>query len=206
VNLSRDDVPRWTTSPRAHYDELVDRVLPPPSRHVRPTSTIRGALIAGFAVVFGLWVLSGYEIVRRLQDVEQRVLETQEAAERGERTLSQVRTSVLLGSIYLRDALIDTSPVTRQYYRDELNQIRDDVERLVPAYVLEVQLPIERQHWADLQAQLHDYWLSLDVVLDPSASRTSGETSALLRSRAKNDDQARVLLQLLGMPFSKKEA
>jgi signal transduction histidine kinase len=184
VNLSRDDVPRWTTSPRAHYDELVDRVLPPPSRHVRPTSTIRGALIAGFAVVFGLWVLSGYEIVRRLQDVEQRVLETQEAAERGERTLSQVRTSVLLGSIYLRDALIDTSPVTRQYYRDELNQIRDDVERLVPAYVLEVQLPIERQHWADLQAQLHDYWLSLDVVLDPSASRTSGETSALLRSRA----------------------
>ncbi|HEY6361645.1 MAG TPA: ATP-binding protein [Vicinamibacterales bacterium] len=183
MNLSRGDVPRWTISPRAHYDATVDSVLPPSARHVRPTSTIRGALIAGFAVVFGLWLLSGYEIVRRLQDVERRAAEAQESFVRGERTLSTIRTSVLLGSIYLRDALIDTGAVTRQYYRDELNQIRADIERLVPAYVLDVQLPIERQHWAELQAQLDDYWASLDVVLDPNSPRTTGEANALLRQR-----------------------
>jgi signal transduction histidine kinase len=183
VNLSKDDVPRWTTSPRAHYDDLVDRVLPSSSRHVRPTSTIRGALVAGFAVVFAIWLLSGYEIVRRLQDVEVRATEAHESFVRGERTLSTIRTSVLLGSIYLRDALIDTGAVTREFYRDELNQIRGDIERLVPAYVLDVQLPIERQHWAELQAQLDDYWASLDVVLDPNSPQGTGQAAALLRQR-----------------------
>ena len=177
-------MPRWTTSPRAHYDDLVDRVLPPSARHVRPTSsTIRGALVAGFAVVFAIWLLSGYEIVRRLQDVEVRATEAHESFVRGERTLSTIRTSVLLGSIYLRDALIDTGAVTREFYRDELNQIRGDIERLVPAYVLDVQLPIERQHWAELQAQLDDYWASLDVVLDPNSPQTTGQAAALLRQR-----------------------
>jgi signal transduction histidine kinase len=183
VNLSKDDVPRWTTSPRAHYDDLVDPRSATSSRHVRPTSTIRGALVVGFAVVFGIWLLSAYEIVRRLADLEVRATETQESFVRGERTLSTIRTSVLLGSIYLRDALIDTGAITREFYRDELNQIRADIARLVPAYVLDVQLPIERQHWGELQAQLDDYWASLDVVLDPNSAHTTGQAAALLRQR-----------------------
>ena len=145
-------------------------------------------------MVFGLWLLSGYEIVRRLQDVERRAAEAQESFVRGERTLSTIRTSVLLGSIYLRDALIDTGAVTRQYYRDELNQIRADIERLVPAYVLDVQLPIERQHWAELQAQLDDYWASLDVVLDPNSPSHHGRgqrTAAAARRPAARHDSER---------------
>jgi signal transduction histidine kinase len=53
----------------------------------------------------------------------------------------------------------------------------------VPAYVLDVQLPIERQHWDELQAQLDDYWASLDVVLDPNSAHTTGQAAALLRQR-----------------------
>jgi signal transduction histidine kinase len=127
-----------------------------------------GALLAGFTIVFALWLLSGYELVRSLRDVEGRVAETHAVFSRNERTLSTVRTNILLGSIYLRDALIDTSGITRQYYRDELNQIRSEIERLVPAYVLEVDSPLERQRWAELQTALDQYWASLDVVFEDS--------------------------------------
>ena len=138
-------------------------------------------LLAGFAVVFALWLLSGYELVRSLQDVEASVIETHSAFARDERTLSTVRTSVLLGSIYLRDALIDSGGVTRQYYRDELNQIRTDIERLVPAYVLQVESPIQRQHWAELQTALDQYWASLDIVFDDAPRSTLQGTGIVRR-------------------------
>src|ERR687895_1616242 len=95
---------------------------------VCPLSTIRGALVVGFAAVFALWVISGYELVRNLAAVEQRVAEVHGEYLRGQHVLATIRTSVLLGSVYLRDALIDTGAITREYYRDELNQIRDDIE------------------------------------------------------------------------------
>jgi signal transduction histidine kinase len=137
-------------------------------------------LLAGFAVVFALWLLSGYELVRSLHDVETSVIETHAAFARDERTLSTVRTSVLLGSIYLRDALIDSGGITRQYYRDELNQIRNDIERLVPAYVLQVESPIQRQHWTELQTALDQYWASLDVVFD-DAPRSTVQGTGIMR-------------------------
>lgn len=157
--------------------------MPPPARHVRPTSTIRGALIAGFATVFGLWLLSGYELVRTLRDVEQRVTAVHDSFLRGEQVLNTVRTSVLLGSIYLRDALIDNASPARGYYRDELNQIRAGVERILPAYLPEVESPVEREHWATLQGRLEEYWESREVVFTPDAPRTTSEAAALLRNR-----------------------
>lgn len=182
MKLGSNGVPHWTATPRESYDDAMDRVLPQPVRHAAAaTTTIGAALLAGFAVVFGLWLLSGFELVRSLQDVEARVAETHAAFSRNERTLSTVRTNILLGSIYLRDALIDTSGVTRQYYRDELNQIRSDIERLVPAYALEVETPLERQHWAELQTALDQYWSSLDIVLDDMPGRPVQGTGIVRR-------------------------
>ena len=48
---------------------------------------------------------------------------------RGEQTLSRVRTNVLLGSIYLRDALIDTAASHRDEYRAELARLRGTNEQ-----------------------------------------------------------------------------
>jgi signal transduction histidine kinase len=182
-HLSRDGVPRWTTPPRAQYDDAVERELPPPARHVRPTSTIRGALIAGFAIVFGLWLISAYELLRSLRDVEQRVTAVHQSSQRGEQVLTTVRTSVLLGSIYLRDALIDSGQPTREYYRGELNRLRAEVERVLPGYLPEVESEVERAHWAGLQLELEEYWASREIIFAPDAPRTTGEAAAVLRRR-----------------------
>lgn len=154
---------------------------PLPARHVRPLSTIRGALVVGFAVVFGLWVVSAYELDRSLTAVEQRVADARESFFRGEQALSTVRSNVLLGSLYVRDTLIDPGAIARDFYRGEIQQIRAEIEQQLPAYVLEVQLPIERQHWAALQTRLDQYWASLDVAFAPDLPSSVNQSAQLLR-------------------------
>ena len=160
-------------------EQLADQVR----RHVRPPSTVRGALVAGFVAVFALWTFSGYDLVRGLEQLETRVAETRTSFVRGEQVLSTIRTSVLLGSVYLRDALVDSGAITRQYYRDELKQIRNDIGVRLPAYAQDVHSPLERQQWALLQTELDDYWVSLDVVFGPDMPRNSVESAAFLRNR-----------------------
>jgi hypothetical protein len=63
-----------------------------------PGSTIRGALTAGFAVVFAVWVASGYELVRSLGEVDRQLEASRQDFQRGQDVLNTVRTNVLLGS------------------------------------------------------------------------------------------------------------
>ena len=177
------ETPGWTGAPSTTYDPAVGP-FSRGRRPVRPTSTIRGALLAGFAVVFGLWVLSGYELIRSLREVERRVTEMQESFARGVATRATVRTNVLLGSIYLRDALIDSGEISRDYYRREIQHIRDEIERLLPAHLIEVELEIERRHWADLQEKLQAYWTSLEVVFSPDLPTNTAQAAAMLRRHA----------------------
>jgi signal transduction histidine kinase len=168
---------------------------------MRPPSTIRGALAVGFAAVFALWTFSAYDLLRGLTQVEERVTEARDSFIRGERVLSTIRTSVLLGSVYLRDALVDTGAITRQYYRDELNQIRDDISQLLPAYVSRVQSPLERQEWALLQTELDDYWSSTDVVFGSDMPRSAGGSAAFLRQEIvpQRDKILRILDRLAAL-------
>lgn len=155
-------------------------ILPP---EAGPTPRSRGALIVGFAVVFGLWLVSGFEMVRSLRRVEERVTVTRIAFERGEGVLTTVRTSVLLGSVYLRDALLDPSPATLADYRDKIDQIRAEVEQALPGYLPLVATPAERDQWARLQAELTQYWESREVVLAQGAQPMPSKAAVVLRDQ-----------------------
>jgi len=159
----------------------------------RGTGSVRAALLAGFAVVFALWMLWGYQLVRSLVQIEQSVTSVHESYVRGEQTLSKVRTNVLLGSIYLRDALIDGASAHREEYRGELARLRMEVDDLLRSYIPDVSSPDDREHWARLQAGLADYWASRDL-----AFTEPNEAAALLRNRVvpKRDIVLQVLDQL----------
>jgi signal transduction histidine kinase len=167
------------------------------SRPERDAGSIRGALLAGFAVVFALWLLWGYQLVRSLEQIEQNVAVVHEAYVRGEQTLSKIRTNVLLGSIYLRDALIDGATARRETYRAELIRLRTEAEQLLGGYLQDVSSENEREHWARLQGELADYWASRDVALSDHA-KTPDEAAALLRSRVvpKREAALQILDQL----------
>jgi signal transduction histidine kinase len=162
--------------------------------------SVRAALLAGFAVVFALWLLWGYQLVRSLQQIEQNVTTVHESYVRGEQTLSKIRTNVLLGSIYLRDALIDGATLRRDSYRSELTRLRTEVERLLGSYVPAVSSPDEREHWARLQTELADYWASRDIAFTDQA-KTPDDAAILLRNRVvpKRDTVLQILDQLAAL-------
>ena len=191
----------WTGREPETYDRRVESPPGPVVRRMRPPSTIRGALAVGFATVFALWTFSAYDLLRGLAQVEERVTEARDSFIRGERVLSTIRTSVLLGSVYLRDALVDTGAITRQYYRDELNQIRGDINQLLPAYVSGVHSPLERQQWALLQTELDDYWGSTDIVFGADMPRSAGGAATFLRERIvpRRDTILRILDRLAAL-------
>ncbi len=152
-----------------------------PGLGIAMKSSILAALGAGFAAVFSLWLLSGYQLVLGLQQMEQNLSSVHDSYVRGEKTLTKVRTNVLLGSIYLRDAIIDTASPRREYYRSELTRLRNEVEQMLRDYVPEVTSPMEREHWARLQSELNDYWASREVAFsDPT--RSPSQAALLLRS------------------------
>jgi signal transduction histidine kinase len=161
------------------------------------------ALATGFAIVFGLWLLWGYQLGRSLQNIEQNVATVHEEYVRGEQTLSKVRTNVLLGSIYLRDALIDSASPRREYYRGELTRLRAEVEQALTTYVPAVTSVVERQHWSWLQAELGQFWESRDIALADNGPRTPAQAAALLRTRVvpRRETILQVLDQLAALQF-----
>jgi len=164
-----------------NYDAPV-RNSPAGDPDTRAASSALVTLAAGFAAVFGLWLLWGYQLVRSLQQVEQNVSGVHESYVRGEQTLTKVRTSVLLGSIYLRDAIIDGASPRRDYYRSEFTRLRTEVDRRLESYLPEVASPVEREHWARLQTELGDYWASREIAFTDD-TRNQGEAIMLLRRR-----------------------
>ena len=148
----------------------------------RMKSSVLAALGAGFAVVFGLWLLWGYQLVLSVQQMEQSLSSVHDSYVRGEQTLAKVRTNVLLGSIYLRDAIIDSGSARRRYYRGELTRLRNEVEQMLRSYVPEVGSPDERKHWARLQAELDDFWASREVAFADD-TRSPAQAASLLRRR-----------------------
>ncbi len=146
-------------------------------------SSIRTVLILGFALVLGLWAAWGVQLVRALQEIERDAANVHASYVRGEQTLSRVRTSVLLGSIYLRDALITSGTAEHEASRQELARLRDDIEQQFRDYVRDVASEAEREHWARLQMELTGYWSSREMALTERDIRGPVEAAALLRNR-----------------------
>ncbi|OFW50959.1 MAG: hypothetical protein A3G77_15130 [Acidobacteria bacterium RIFCSPLOWO2_12_FULL_68_19] len=124
--------------------------------------------------------MSVYELVRSVRDAERQTAEARRAFAQGEQVLTAVTTRVLLGSIYLRDALMTPTADQRDYYRRELMRIRGEVEDVLPQYLPLVDTPREREQWDELQLELASYWRSREVAfaLDLKTDRGAATVSA----------------------------
>jgi signal transduction histidine kinase len=129
--------------------------------------TIRGALVVGFTVVFAVWAFAGYELIRSVRDVERQVATAEESFRRESDILSTIRRNVLMGSLYVRDVLIDPMRVARASYRDELRLLRREIDGKLPAGTPTFDQPTEREPWQRLRTRLEQYWKSLDFVFEP---------------------------------------
>jgi signal transduction histidine kinase len=139
------------------------------------------ALITGFAIVFALWLAWGFQLTRSLAETERNVAAAQDAHLHAEQVLLKVRTNVLLGSIYLRDAIIDGPSPQLESYRAELRRLRTEVDRAVRSYTPET--PEEQGHWRRLQIELGEFWLSREMPFMADGPGPPGQAVSVLRDR-----------------------
>jgi hypothetical protein len=86
-------------------------------------STIRAAVIAGFGLVAGIWIFAGYYFTGRMAELERRSSDINARYTRAQDLLTAVRNDVLMGSVYVRDALLDPNRANADEYRRELEEI-----------------------------------------------------------------------------------
>ena len=150
-------------------------------RHTLEPLTIRAALFLGFGLIFGLWLISGFDLVRRLAEVESRASAINARFTKSEELLFTVRAQVLLGAVYVRDALLDISFEEANYYRERLQATRAEIDQALQEYVPVMELPVERENWAVLQSEIEDYWNVVLPVLSWDPTRKFFEARTFLR-------------------------
>src|SRR5262245_43042700 len=100
---------------------------------MRPPRTIKAALLLGFLVILGMWLASALYFTRRLTETQERSAAIHARYARGQELLFAVRTQVLLGSVYVRDALIESGQPSTEV-RDQLRRLQAQVNEELEQY------------------------------------------------------------------------
>jgi signal transduction histidine kinase len=137
-------------------------------------SPIRRILLLGFSAIFAVWLISAYVLGQRVIEADRRVAALTTTFTAGEEVLFAVRERVLLSAVLLRDAALASGGATSSH-RDQLQTIRDEVERSLEQYAPSVDSSIEREHWTRLRAELGDYWSTLSPLLSGLVSGTAAQ-------------------------------
>jgi|SRR5438477_3541211 len=145
--------------------------------------TIKAALLLGFGLTFGLWVFVGSHFTQRITAVQREAAEINRRYIHAQELLSTVRAQVLLGSVYVRDALLDPDPGTAGAYRRQLEDTYRAVVEALNQYVPVADSPAERERVARLHKEIDDFRSTMMEVLATDSSQWRTEARLLLRSR-----------------------
>jgi signal transduction histidine kinase len=100
--------------------------------------TIKAAVFLGFALTVAVWAWSGYQQARQIAELEEESRAISERYKGGQQLLSTVRTQLLVGSVYVRDALLDPDVTSAESYRrqieDNYRTIDEALQRYIPVF------------------------------------------------------------------------
>lgn len=141
--------------------------------------TIRAALLLGFALTVGLWLFAGYQFTRRMSDVEEEASAVNVRYMHAQELLSTVRAQVLLGSVYVRDALLDPNAAaeSRRQLFETYNTVDAELQRYVPV----LDSPSERDRVDRLRREIGDFRDTMTSVLESDSSRWPRDARQLLQ-------------------------
>lgn len=142
--------------------------------------TIRRALLAGFVSIFTLWLVWAYQLNGRLAEMQRRAEQVHTRFAQSEEVLLTIAGKLLLGSVYLRDAFLDTRPDAVRISRSEVEKARSEIDRALTQHVRHVESEVERDHWTRLQAELAQYWSATLPVLTPSLGVNRDRARAIM--------------------------
>jgi signal transduction histidine kinase len=142
---------------------------------------IRAALSVGFALICATWLFAGYYFSRRMAELQTRATAISERYMRGQELLTTVRSQVLVGSVYVRDALLDPDRANADEYRANLEEAYRTADQALMQYEPVVDTPAERDRIARLRADIGDFRTTVLNVLATDSSRWLIEARTLLR-------------------------
>jgi signal transduction histidine kinase len=151
-------------------------------RHRIEGVTIRAASFLGFGLTLGLWVWAGYQFTQRIADVQRNAAQTSGQYTRAQDLLSTVRAQLLLGSVYVRDALLDPDPQAAEGYRRQLQETYAEGVRALDEYVPVEDSPMVRERVSRLHAEVETFRSTLLEVLATDPTRRA-DARLLLRTR-----------------------
>src|SRR5262245_32879158 len=120
--------------------------------------TIKAALLTGFLVVFGVWLASMAYFTEHLANAHERNAAIHARYARGQDLLFAIRSQVLVGSIYLRDALVSANRSTTEVpASDHLRTLQMQVDQELEQYKA-IDPADESADWMRFEDELRDYW------------------------------------------------
>jgi signal transduction histidine kinase len=143
--------------------------------------TIRAALLLGFGLTLGLWLLAGYQITTRLADAQRAAAAANERYRQAQELLSTVREQVLLASVVVRDALLDPTPGAQTEHRMEVEHLYRAIDASLARYVPVLDSPAERERVDRLRQEIREFRTASAEVLATDSSRWPTEARILLR-------------------------
>lgn len=142
--------------------------------------SVRLALAVGFLGTLGLWLFTNDAFSRRIESVQRDAAQVTARYTSAQELLATVRAQVLLGSVRVRDALLDPRPAALQDCREQLTVSSHIINMAIADYEPVLSTTLDGAAITRLQsevAQFHER--SLQVLAD-AAGRTPSQVREVL--------------------------
>jgi signal transduction histidine kinase len=138
---------------------------------VRRPATIRTALLGGFLVIFAVWLGSTLYFTGRLAESQRQSATIQSRLARGQELLFAIQNQVLIGSIYIRDALMGgQDPAAIATAREQLRGLQRQVTQELDQYEASDSV-VDLAAWNRLKSELAGYWEASIQLLTPESEK-----------------------------------
>jgi signal transduction histidine kinase len=144
---------------------------------------VRTAVALGVGLTLGIWILVGYFFSRRVADLDVRAAAVSARYLRAQEHLMTARSQILVASVSVRDALLDSAQPAARDYRRELDTAYEAAEAALAAYEPVLNPAVERDRIEHLRRQVTELRVATAHVLDAEGPRLPTESGRILRSQ-----------------------
>jgi signal transduction histidine kinase len=145
--------------------------------------TMRATLLIGFAFTAGLWLFAGYRLTQRMVAVDAQGTAINDRYMKAQELLSNVRAGILLGSVIVRDALLDPDPATVGAYLVRFDEAFAVADNALKQYVPVVNSPSEDRGVEALRREIDAFHAAMLKVFDSDVRSWPDTRRAILKEK-----------------------
>jgi hypothetical protein len=142
--------------------------------------TIHAALVIAFLMIVGLWGYTGYEFTSRMATVEAQSADVTARYLDAQDRLTTIRSQVLVGSVHVRDALLEPNPQLVPRYAAQIEATYRNIESALRDSAPVLDVPSGAAHIDRLRTELAGFQTMTAQILRGAAAGEARDVRALL--------------------------